>query len=349
VVPGPRTSNVSKAARCCVDWAIQEYGAVETGQASAVATAAARVTTAEAEGTGAPASGYLTYEEVAKHSTPEDLWVIIGDEVYDLTDVSFHPGGAKPLLKYAGRDSTTEFLDAHPLSIIKQALPDAAKKFKGKIKPEDIPPEGKVPHAEAAGGAEEGVAITKVPEGEVDVPPLEACINVFDFESVARKRMALTGKKEAWDYYASGADDEVTLRENHNAFQRIFLKPRCLVNVSSVDTSTTILGCPVSFPLYLSAVAVQKKGHKDGELNWVRAANEQDVIFMAPTLASCSFEEIANEARIVGTTLFFQLYVNPNRCVLLLRRRRRRRPQQRWRLHCPPPLKRCFALRLPAS
>ena len=39
VVPGPRTSNVGKAARCCVDWAIQEYGAVETGQVSAVATA----------------------------------------------------------------------------------------------------------------------------------------------------------------------------------------------------------------------------------------------------------------------------------------------------------------------
>ncbi len=42
-------------------------------------------------------------------------------------------------------------------------------------------------------------------------------LNVYDFEALARKLM----KKEAWDYYSSGADDEVTLRENHSAFQRI--------------------------------------------------------------------------------------------------------------------------------
>jgi L-lactate dehydrogenase (cytochrome) len=42
-------------------------------------------------------------------------------------------------------------------------------------------------------------------------------LNVYDFEGIARKTMA----KEAWDYYSSGADDEVTLRENHTAFQRV--------------------------------------------------------------------------------------------------------------------------------
>ena len=224
-------------------------------------------------------------------------------------------GGGKIIHQYAGRDSTKEFLLAHPLSIIKQALPDYQNKLMGKIKPADIPPEAKLPHVDKAAEGQ-GATVVQLAEGELDLPPLEACINVFDFESVARKKMALTGKKEAWDYYASGADDEVTLRENHNAFQRIFLKPRVLVNVSSIDTSTTILGHHSSFPLYLSAVAVQKKGHADGELNWVRAAKEQDVVFMAPTLASCAFEEIADEARIIGQTLFFQLYVNPNRCLL---------------------------------
>ena len=199
----------------------------------------------------------------------------------------------------------------------------------GKIKAADIPPEAKLPHADQAPeGA--GTTIVKLAEGELDLPPLEACINVFDFESVARKKMALTNKKEAWDYYASGADDEVTLRENHNAFQRIFLKPRVLVNVSSIDTSTTVLGFPSSFPLYLSAVAVQKKGHADGELNWVRAAKEQNVVFMAPTLASCAFEEIAEEARVIGQTLFFQLYVNPNRCLPCL-------PTPCYLYNCPPP------------
>lgn len=48
-------------------------------------------------------------------------------------------------------------------------------------------------------------------------------INIYDFEGVARKVMT----KEAWDYYSSGADDEVTLRENHAAFQRVSFTLYC--------------------------------------------------------------------------------------------------------------------------
>ena len=46
--------------------------------------------------------------------------------------------------------------------------------------------------------------------------------------------MVSTGKKQAWDYYSSGADDELTYNENVNAFQRIWLKPRILVDVAKV-------------------------------------------------------------------------------------------------------------------
>ena len=51
--------------------------------------------------------------------------------------------------------------------------------------------------------------------------------------------------KQGWDYYSSGADDEITLRENHNAFQRIWLRPRVLVDVSKIDTTTSFLGTKV--------------------------------------------------------------------------------------------------------
>jgi hypothetical protein len=56
-------------------------------------------------------------------------------------------------------------------------------------------------------------------------------LNVYDFEMVARVSM----KKEGWDYYSSGADDEITLRENHAAYQRVWLRPRVLVNVTDID------------------------------------------------------------------------------------------------------------------
>jgi L-lactate dehydrogenase (cytochrome) len=253
----------------------------------------------------------LSYDEVAKHNTPDDLWVIVGDEVFDLTNFApQHPGGANLVLKYGGRDATEEFLDAHPLSIIKTTLPDGgAAERKGTIAKDSVPASAKKPIL----GVGDPPAVAPLAAGELDLPPIEACINLFDFESVAKKKMALTGKKKGWDYYSSGADDEVTLRENHSAFQRMFLKPRVLIDVSNIDTSCTILGHPSSFPLYLSAVALQKLGHKDGELNWVRAAKEQNVIFMHPTLSSCSMEEVTDLARVEGTTLFFQLYVNPNR------------------------------------
>ena len=85
-------------------------------------------------------------------------------------------------------------------------------------------------------------------------PSLNEMLNVFDFESVARRVM----DKEGWGYYSSGADDEITLRENHTAFQRIWLIPRVLVNVSTIDTSTRILGQYASLPLYFTATALGK-------------------------------------------------------------------------------------------
>ena len=76
------------------------------------------------------------------------------------------------------------------------------------------------------------------------MPPLEACYNLMDFESVARQVM----KKPAWAYYSSGADDEITMRENHSAFHKIWFRPRVLIDVAKVDLSTTMLGTKVGMP-----------------------------------------------------------------------------------------------------
>lgn len=119
-------------------------------------------------------------------------------------------------------------------------------------------------------------------------------------------------KPDAWAYYSSGADDEITLRENHNAFHRLWLHPRIMVNVTNVDMSTTLLGTRSSFPLYITATALGKLGHPEGEVVFTRAAASEGIIQMCPTLASCSLDDMV-AARQEGQTQWFQLYVNKDR------------------------------------
>lgn len=114
-------------------------------------------------------------------------------------------------------------------------------------------------------------------------------------------------------YYSSGSDDEITLRENHNAFHRLWLKPRVMVNVKDVDMSTTILGHKVSMPMFLSAVAMCKLGHPEGETAWTKGAEAGEIIYMVPTLSGCSFDEIVDARKDKNYPMFFQLYVNQDR------------------------------------
>lgn len=262
--------------------------------------------------------------------------------MYDLTEFADeHPGGAELVHKYAGKDATKEFKEAHPVSIINATLMDrGAKELKGTIDPALLPPDALLPHRPAALGSDwlswlrdwlqrspassapttvsVSAAATPVSAGTVSngqtdaLPPLSHCINLLDFEAAARLKMSNEGRKKGLDYYSSGAEDELTLRENRSAFQRIWMRPRVLVNVKEIDISTTILGQKSSLPVYLSAVALQKLGHPDGEVAWTRAAHNTGAIFMVPTLSSCSLEEII-AARQPGQPLFFQLYVNANR------------------------------------
>ena len=76
--------------------------------------------------------------------------------------------------------------------------------------------------------------------------------------------------------------------------------------------STTILGHASSIPVYLSAVAMCKLGHPEGEVAWNKACEEEGTIYMLPTLSSCSMEEITGAVK-PGQPMFFQLYVNQDR------------------------------------
>jgi alkylation response protein AidB-like acyl-CoA dehydrogenase/predicted heme/steroid binding protein len=98
----------------------------------------------------------LTREEVAKHSTPDDAWVIVDGDVYDVTKFAkLHPGGAGLLLEFAGKDATEDFFGLHKLDVLdkyarlrKGRLADA-----GAVKPtakEQLSGISSVPYAEPA-------------------------------------------------------------------------------------------------------------------------------------------------------------------------------------------------------
>jgi len=93
-------------------------------------------------------------------------------------------------------------------------------------------------------------------------------VNVFDYEAAAREILP----KLAYDYYRSGANDEITLHENHTAYERIKLKPRVLRDISKRDLTTTILGQTSSMPILVAPTAFHCLAHPEGEVATARAA-----------------------------------------------------------------------------
>lgn len=106
-----------------------------------------------------------------------------------------------------------------------------------------------------------------------------------------------------------------TMRENHSAFHKIWFRPRILVDVEKVDFSTTMLGSKTDVPFYVTATALGKLGHPEGEVVLTRAAHKHQVIQMIPTLASCSFDEIIDARKGDEQVQWLQLYVNKDRAI----------------------------------
>jgi (S)-2-hydroxy-acid oxidase len=137
---------------------------------------------------------------------------------------------------------------------------------------------------------------------------LDQLVEIGDFEAIAHTTLS----KMAYDYYASGANDQVTLRENRAAFERILLSPKMLVDVSHIDLSTNVLGMSLSAPFMIAPTAFQRMAHPDGELATARAAKAQNIAMTLSTIASTSLEDVAAEAPDVR---WFQVYVYKDRGV----------------------------------
>src|SRR5215203_5827555 len=135
--------------------------------------------------------------------------------------------------------------------------------------------------------------------------PMEP-INLFDLEAIAREKLP----RDAYDYYASGAHDEVTLRENRAAYDRLSLAYRVLVDVSRREMATTVLGQPVSMPLLVAPTAFHRLACPEGELATVRAAGAAGTVMILSTLSTTAVEEVVAAA---SGPVWFQLYVYRDR------------------------------------
>ena len=138
---------------------------------------------------------------------------------------------------------------------------------------------------------------------------MDGPINVWDYERLAEDKL----DANALAYFAGGAGDEVTLRENVAAFERLKLRPRVLVDVGSVTTRTSVLGTEVALPVLISPLAMQRMAHPDGELATARAAADAGTIMCLSSAATARPREVAE----AGGERWFQVYVFADRGLTL--------------------------------
>jgi 4-hydroxymandelate oxidase len=139
---------------------------------------------------------------------------------------------------------------------------------------------------------------------EVLANPKDA-LDVMDFEAAARKALP----PAHWGYMASGVDDNLTRDLNHEAYKRIQLRPRKLVDVSKIDTRVELFGTTWDSPIFLCPVGAQGMFHANGEMDVARAAQTKKALQILSTVTSHSVEDVI-KAR--GGPVWYQLYALSN-------------------------------------
>ncbi len=132
---------------------------------------------------------------------------------------------------------------------------------------------------------------------------LENCYRTSDFRKLAKKRLPAP----IFHYIDGGADDEITLARNTDAFDAVDLVPNVLAGVDDIDMSVEVLGARLDMPLFFSPTAMQRLFHHDGEFAIADAAARYGTLFGVSTIGTRSIEELG--ARNDAPKLF-QIYVH---------------------------------------
>ena len=135
---------------------------------------------------------------------------------------------------------------------------------------------------------------------------LKDCHNIEDFRKLAKKKLP----SPIFNYIDGGADDEITLKRNTDSFNKCDLIPNVLTGASDIDLSTTVLGQKIDFPLFLSATAMHRLYHHEGERATARAAETMGTMFGISTMSTTSIEEIGE---LTNGPKLFQLYIHKDK------------------------------------
>jgi isopentenyl diphosphate isomerase/L-lactate dehydrogenase-like FMN-dependent dehydrogenase len=126
-------------------------------------------------------------------------------------------------------------------------------------------------------------------------------LNVMEFEAAARKALP----PAHYGYMATGVDDDKTLRANHEAYGRIQLRPRRLVDVREASTRTSLFGKVWESPIFLCPCGYQNAFHPQGEAATARAARARKSLMLLSTVTTVPVEEVNRE---YGAPVWYQLY-----------------------------------------
>jgi L-lactate dehydrogenase (cytochrome) len=138
---------------------------------------------------------------------------------------------------------------------------------------------------------------------------LSTAASVADYRRIARRRLP----RGVFDYVDGGAEDELTLRRNSEAFGRLEFRPRVLADVGQVDISTSLLGRHLPAPVVLAPTGFTRIVTAGGELDVARAAARAGLPSTLSTMATRSVEEVA---AVSDGPRWFQVYVWRDRALV---------------------------------
>lgn len=130
---------------------------------------------------------------------------------------------------------------------------------------------------------------------------IQSALNLDDIRELARRKLP----RIAFDFIEGGADDEHCLRRNREAFQQYCLLPRYLVDVSSRDQSTLLLGHRYASPFGISPTGLAGLFHPDADFLLARAAAKANLPFLLSSAANGALEDVAKAA---PDHVWFQMY-----------------------------------------
>ena len=130
--------------------------------------------------------------------------------------------------------------------------------------------------------------------------------SIEDLRRISKRRLP----RALFEFFDGGAEDELTLRDNVEAFRRIRLAPHVLVDVSRVDPGATLVGGPARLPLAIAPTGAIGFGRPGADIAIARAAAAAGVPYTLSTSATASIEQIA---RAAPGRLWFQAYILSNK------------------------------------